>query len=151
MVAGEVTQSQQDEQDGQAAEHNLSCTVVLQSADEHECSENAPQQQVVAHSHLACSFDAGFSKGVDPDDDQRPPEQAVSGESGACEGVALAQLADTGNDLSQTAQRDTHCDNDDGQGQQACVMQVQQNGGHTKTQQTQRAGVGYFCASCSRH
>ena len=36
MVAGEITDGQQEEQHGQGAEHHLSGTVVLQGADEHE-------------------------------------------------------------------------------------------------------------------
>ena len=142
VVTGEVTQSQQHEQDGEAAEDNLGSLIVLQSADEHECGEDAPQQQIVAHSHLACAFDA--LKGIDPDQDQGPPEQAVSGECGAGEGVTLAQLTDTGNDLSQAAQSDAHSHDHDGQGDQVCVMQVQQNSGHTEAQQAQRAGICNF-------
>ena len=147
---GEVTQSQQEEQNGQAAENNLGSLVMLQSADEHKCGEDAPQQQVVAHSDLAGSSDAGFCEGIDPDENQRPPEQAVSGECSAGEGVALAQFTDTGDDLSQAAQSDTHGDDGDGEGQKTCVMQIQQNGGHAKAQQTQRAGVGYL-GSDGRH
>ena len=151
MVAGKVTQRQQQEQNSQAAENHLSSLVVLQSADEHKAGEDAPQQQVVTHSHLACSFDAGLGKGIDPNQNQRPPEQAVGGECGAGEGIALAQLTDARNDLSQTAQRDTHSHDGDGKGQQTCVMQIQQNGGHTTAQQTQRAGIGNFHSCCSRH
>ena len=35
-------------------------------------------------------------------------------------------------------------------GRQACIMQIQQNSGHAKTQQTQRTGVGNLRCSC-RH
>ena len=115
VVAGEVSQSQQHEQHSQGAEDHLGGTVVLQGANEHEQGEDAPQQQVPAHGDLAGGFDAGCGKGVDPDQDQGPPEQTVSGECGAGKGVALAQLTDTGDDLSQTTQGDTHGDDDDRQ------------------------------------
>ena len=94
---------------------------------------------------------AGIREGIDPNQDQGPPEQAVGSESGTGKGVALAQLADTGDNLSQTAQRDTHSDDHDGQGQQTGIMQVQQNSGHAEAQQTQRAGVGDLCFQISRH
>ena len=149
VVAGEITDGQQHEQDGQGTEDNLSSLVVLQGADEHECGEDAPQQQVVAHIGLGGGVDT--VEVIDPDQDQGPPEQAVGGESGTGKGVALAQLTDTGDNLSQTAQSDTHSDDHDGQGQQTGIMQVQQNSGHAEAQQTQRAGVGDLCFQISRH
>ena len=150
VVAGEITQSQQHEQHGQGAEDHLGSLVVLQGADEHEGGEDAPQQQIPAHGDLAGGFDTGFGEGIDPDQHQAPPEQAVGGECGAGEGIALLHLEDAGNDLSQTAQGDTHGDDGDGQGQQICVVQVQQHGGHAEAQQTQRAGIGGFGCGC-RH
>ena len=125
LIVHEITDGQQEEQNGQAAEHHLGSTVVLQGADEHETGEDAPQQQVVAHGFLAGGLDAGITIGIDPDEHQAPPEQTVSGESGAGKGVALLQLADTGDDLRQTAQSDTHSNDDDGQRQQTGIMQVQ--------------------------
>ena len=139
---GEVTQSQQDEQQGQAAEDNTGGNVVLEGTDEHKQGENAPQQQVEAQSHGAGSFNGG--EGIDPNQNQGPPEQAVSGECGAAEGVTLLQLTDTGDDLCQAAQGDTHSNDHDGQRQNAGVVQVQQNSCHAKAQKTQRAGIGHF-------
>ncbi len=149
VIAGKIAQSQQYKQHGEAAKDHLGGPVVLQCANEHEGGEDAPQQQVVAHSDLAGRLDA--LKRVDPDENQRPPEQTVSGKCGAAKGVALAQLPDTGNDLSQTAQSDAHSNNGDGQGEKTCVVQVQQNCGHTEAQQTKGAGVGDFCFQISRH
>ena len=44
MITGEVTDSQQQKQNGQAAENNLSSTIVLKSTNIHKCGEDTPQQ-----------------------------------------------------------------------------------------------------------
>ena len=87
MDAGEVSDGQQEEQDGQRTEDHLGSTVVLQGADEHEQGEDAPQQQIEAQCHRACSFNAG--EGIDPDQHQGPPEQTVGCKCSAAEGVTL--------------------------------------------------------------
>ena len=148
MVAGEIADGQQEEQHGQGAENHLRGAVVLQGADEHEQGEDAPEQQIEGQ-RQGVTLETAFGKGVDPDQHQRPPEQTVGREGGAGEGVAVAQFKDAGDDLCQTAHGDTHGDGDDRQGQQTAVVQIQQDSGHAKAQQTQRAGIGVF--RCSRH
>ena len=43
MVTGKITKSQQHKQNGQRTKDNLGCAVMLQSANEHKSSEDAPQ------------------------------------------------------------------------------------------------------------
>ena len=151
MNAGEITQSKEHEEHGERAENNLSCAVMLQCADEHEEGENAPKEQIPGNSNLAAVFDASFGKGIGPNETERPPEKAVSGESSACKGVALAKLTDTGDNLGKTAKSDTHSHDYDGKGQEACVMQVEKNSGHTEAKETERAGIGHFVFSFNGH
>ena len=139
---GEITGGQQEEQQGQRAENHLIGAGLLEGAHEHKQGEDAPQQQVPGQRSGVGSLDAG--EGIPPDEDEGPPEAAVSGESGSAEGVVVLELHDAGDDLCQTAQSKAHGDDDGRQRQQAAVVQVQQNGGHAEAQQTQRCGIGFF-------
>ena len=151
MNAGEITKSKKHEKHGERTENNLSCAVMLQSADEHEEGENTPKKQVPGNGYLAAVLNAGLGKGIGPDKDERPPEKAVSGEGSTGKGVALAELTDTGDNLSKTAESDTHCNDNDGKGQEACVMQVEKNGSHTEAKEAERAGIGHFVFSFNGH
>ena len=62
-------------------------------------------------------------------------------------GVALAKLTDTGDNLGKTTKGDTHSNDNDGKGQEACVMQVEKYSSHTKAKKAERAGIGHFCSS----
>ena len=150
VAAGEFLNGQNKEQNGQGQEYSLGSSVVLEGADEHKQSEDAPQKHIEAHGVSVGSGNAGCSKGIDPDENQRPPESAVGGESGAAESVAVLELKDAGNDLSKAAQGDAHGNDYDGEIQHAAVMQVKQNGGHAETHQAKRAGIGSFYAG-GRH
>ena len=149
VSAGEVTDSKQEEQQRQGAENYLSGAVVLEGTDEHKQGEDAPQEQIPGNCNVRASLNG--AEGVGPDENQRPPEKTVSGESGAAKGVALAQFTDTGNDLSQTAQADTHGNDNDAQRQQTGIVQVKKYSSHTETQQAERAGVCDLVFHVCRH
>ena len=145
---GEVTDGEQEEEDGQGAKDHLGDAVVLQGADEHEQAEDAPEQQIEAQGGGVSGGDA--VERTDPDQDQRPPEKAVGHKSGAAKGVAVAEFQDSGNDLGSAAQSQAHGDDDDGQRDDLRVVEIEQDGGHPKAQQPQRAwidGIQFF----SRH
>ena len=148
MDTGEITDGEQEKEDGQGAKDHLGDAVVLQGADEHEQAENAPEQQVEAQGSGISSGDA--VEGTDPDQNQRPPEKAVGHKSGAAKGVAVAELQDAGDDLGSAAQSQAHGNDDDGQGDDLRIVEIEQDGGHPKAQQPQRAridGIQFF----SRH
>jgi len=62
----------------------------------------------------------------------------------------VAEFQDSGDDLSGATQGEAHGDDDDGQGDDLRVVEIEQDGGHPKAQQPQRAridGIQFF----SRH
>lgn len=140
VVAGDVADGQQGEQQREAGEHELQHAVGAQGAKEHEQGEDAPQRQVDAQ-HVRLG---GFSQAQTRQQqqaDQAQPEAAVGGERRHAEGVALLVLQQTGQDLGQATEENPHADDGGVQWEKARVVQVQQDGGHPEAHQAERAGI----------
>ncbi len=140
VVAGDVADGLQGEQQRQAGEHELQHAVGAQGAKEHEQGEDAPQRQVDAQ-HVRLG---GFSQAQTRQQqqaDQAQPEAAVGGERSHAEGVALLVLQQAGQDLGQATEENPHADDGGVQWEKARVVQVQQDGGHPEAHQAERAGI----------
>lgn len=137
---GEVTDGEQEKEQSQGAKDHLGDSVMFQGANEHKQAENPPQQQVEAQGSGITGGDT--FKGREPNQDQRPPEKAIGHKSRAAEGIMMDKFQDTGDDLGGSAQGEAHGDDDDGQGDDLRIVEIEQNGRHAKAQQPQRARIG---------
>lgn len=144
-AAGEVTGGQQEEQHGQGGEHELLGTRVVDSTYQHEQGEDTPQQQIPAHVGVRGGFGQTHGR-HHQQEHQAQPEETVGDKGGDTEGVATLVLHDTRDDLGHTAVAQAHGQDHGADGEETCVMDVQQDSGHTETHQTQRGRVGQFFA-----
>lgn len=140
VVAGDVADGQQGEQQRQAGEHELQHAVGAQGAEEHEQGEDAPQRQVDAQ-HVGLGGLCQAQARQQQQADQTQPEAAVGGEGGHAEGVALLVLQQSGQDLGQATEENPHADDGGVQWEKARVVQVQQDGSHPEAHQAERAGI----------
>lgn len=137
---GKITDTQQNKEERQRKENQLRRPVVLECANKHERGENAPEQEIETHA-LAIGF-ADVTKRIGHDGHEGPPEQAVSRECRSAERVVLPELHDSRDDLGGPAQTNAHGQNDGRHGNNAGIVQVEQQGGHPKAQQAERRGIG---------
>ena len=74
---------------------------MLECSDIHQEGEDSPDEEIEPHADIIGS--GNLTKGVNPDEDQGPPEEAVGCKSSCSEEVVVLRLHDTGNDLGGTA------------------------------------------------